>query len=503
MNSDAQGRQGDVEVIVVSRAAGGWHVSCVYYKEPGCPPVCHPMSKEPWAPETGAAWQYLKARCDEGQGGNGYTYEVAGLAVPSVQDIEPAVTGMAAEMVAATHGPLGEVSGTLLLDEVENGAAVALPFVVLSDDRGNRFLVEAPAPYKPHDVSVTFNAETVPATTFQSEQHWQRNGAAAWLLIPQRPYEVIWDGGRRTILLTDDGSIVSETDSGSGRNDVSSQVPPIPPFTLTRVELPSWVTQPESAQARACGEATGDQPEWSCGLPGVYRALSNPHGGEPILRKPAGNDLWSSTAYWGPILHLLLYGQGWTRPDRGLKSWYDAGRPPDGPVLSLIDAVWGQDGTLDSFAAWASKTAAQLNEGRQLRRLVDMREDAAAVPRHAAWLRAEQQDRESASQGPSPVNSGGHDPLHLSGHCFAPLARPSPSAHFIRDDRSRRAVIFLNSLSGWYRSLHQLGRSLARSLPSSRVTVIVRPIGTLGEFRRSTETGLWFQGRHRWHVAGN
>lgn len=38
---------------------------------------------------------------------------------------------------------------------------------------------------------------------------------------------------------------------------------------------------------------------------------------------------------------------------------------------------------------------------------------------------------------------------------------------------------------------------------SWHVDVVVKPMGWLGTFRRSWVTGLWFQGRHLIHAAGN
>ena len=38
---------------------------------------------------------------------------------------------------------------------------------------------------------------------------------------------------------------------------------------------------------------------------------------------------------------------------------------------------------------------------------------------------------------------------------------------------------------------------------STRVGLLCPPIGWLGTYRCSGDTGLWFRGRHRWRALGN
>jgi hypothetical protein len=92
----------------------------------------------------------------------------------------------------------------------------------------------------------------------------------------------------------------------------------------------------------------GEQAEWGFAIPWEYQALADPAGGRPMLRPPrSGDDLWSGAlAYWGSLLHLLVYGFGWSRPDRGLRWWYDAGKPTHDLKLALLSEVWEADGQL-------------------------------------------------------------------------------------------------------------------------------------------------------------
>ena len=75
---------------------------------------------------------------------------------------------------------------------------------------------------------------------------------------------------------------------------------------------------------------------------------------EPMLRAPRrGDDVTHGpVAYWSSLLHLIVYGFGWVRPDRGLRWWYQNGRPLADDRLRLISQVWDADEQLNYFAAW-------------------------------------------------------------------------------------------------------------------------------------------------------
>ena len=86
----------------------------------------------------------------------------------------------------------------------------------------------------------------------------------------------------------------------------------------------------------------------------MYQALVDPAGNRPMLRAPQpGEDFWpGALGYWSSRFHLLIYGFGWSRPDRGLWWWHKADKPTDDPKLALLNEVWNADGQLDWFAAW-------------------------------------------------------------------------------------------------------------------------------------------------------
>jgi hypothetical protein len=61
----------------------------------------------------------------------------------------------------------------------------------------------------------------------------------------------------------------------------------------------------------------------------------------------------------------------------------------------------------------------------------------------------------------------------------------------------------LDEAQAWYRQLLLHGRELPElGVTSWRIDVVVKPLGSLGTFRRSSRTRLWFQGTHTVHMAG-
>ncbi|MCO8275239.1 hypothetical protein M1L60_32120 [Actinoplanes sp. TRM 88003] len=69
-------------------------------------------------------------------------------------------------------------------------------------------------------------------------------------------------------------------------------------------------------------------------------------------------------------------------------------------------------------------------------------------------------------------------------------------------EESARAVLVCDSYDGWYRALSDCGLTQTRQGASWRVDVVVKPLGWLGTYRLSRETGIWFSGQHRWHQLG-
>lgn len=201
-------------------------------------------------------------------------------------------------------------------------------------------------------------------------------------------------------------------------------------------------------------------------------------------------------AYWSPILHLLTFGLGWRRVDTGLTRWLDMGCPTEDPVLAVVSAWWPRE-RIEDFLAFCQGDFPDLVEARAFR-LAGHEPPPSRIDGKGRWaLRQERSEWQA-------VWSGGSDPLHLTLHLDAPLAEP-PRGLFATPlglGSPQRQIVLSERYVGWYTALRRLPARSAdgRSL---RTDVVCKPIGWLGEYRQSRETGAWFRGRHRWHVLGH
>lgn len=266
-------------------------------------------------------------------------------------------------------------------------------------------------------------------------------------------------------------------------------------YVITRVEQPRL----EPVNHAQVDPQVGGQWEWCWAVPLPYRALSTPSVGAPMPAKPrSGVDFMQYLGYWTALQSFLTYSFGWTRHDRGLRWWYDAGNPTEDPRFALIEAVWERDGSLLAYTEWCHSRLGMF--GHQA--LTEWTEyDGRSDVLSSEWQRrlrsvSEQQDFD----GTSPHGK------HLEGgdHSAGPAVRGHDSALTITDRTSRRAVYTSRSALGWYRGLVELGESLPVLRNASwRVDVYVQSIGFVGTYRRSRQTGLWFAGQHRFHLVGN
>ncbi len=270
-------------------------------------------------------------------------------------------------------------------------------------------------------------------------------------------------------------------------------------FLIERVSPPVSLDRLELIEAQ---NLFGEQAEWGFSIPWMSQVLAAPRSLRPMLRAPRpGDGLGPGVlAYWCSLLHLLVYGFGWSHPGRGLRWWYDAGKPVDEPKLALLSEVWDADGQLEWFAAWLWTTGAC----SYLLRPIGFADDR-RVAVDADWLDGVD-GRITESHTPSPYG-GGSDPLHLTAHIDGPLQRRMRGRSQLRLHPSgrRTASFMVDSMTGWYRALAEDAATLPgdEADRSWDVEVVVRPVGSLGTFRRSSSTGLWYTGRHRNHVVGN
>jgi len=183
-----------IDVIIVWLREGGWDPSTVLSRIGTSEVVAHTLWAEPFlsgAPGSWeGAWAYLADRIREGRGGNAQSYELDAFAVAAIGDIAPVVTARAAEIAAATHGPLGEPAGTLILGETESQQSIAMPFLLLPKGPGYA-LVATGHLDDPGCVEVYLQGgSATDVHAYADLEHPQHAGSACWSGQPGLPYVV-------------------------------------------------------------------------------------------------------------------------------------------------------------------------------------------------------------------------------------------------------------------------------------------------------------------------
>ena len=248
----------------------------------------------------------------------------------------------------------------------------------------------------------------------------------------------------------------------------------------------------------------GEEIPWGRSIPAVYHSLAAPNHPVPFQRAPQpGDDAYVASSYWTPLIHILRYGLGWLDMAKGMNWWESAGRPTDDPRLALIDQIWGSDGQMKYFVAQISSNGSW-RRGIAERMGLDPRVTLDGDPMPKA--KHDQIVKEAKATGIKLPVGGGTDPLHLEYHSLGPMEQTNqlrPTA-FTLNHADRAAVVVMEATAGWYLALSNFGRTLPNVEPRSwHVDVYARPVGWLGNYRRSTETGMWFMGEHSLHMRGN
>ena len=243
----------------------------------------------------------------------------------------------------------------------------------------------------------------------------------------------------------------------------------------------------------------GEQWEWAWGLPEVLRAIASPHTPSRIPQVPVVNDPMEHVlGYWFPLLYVLVHRLGWENPGAGLREWYDHGKPTDDPTLGFVAEVWGADGELDKALAWLSVSGMTFTSGASA---PITEEQELSLAWRDMCNRIERQQKGLPYR--FGMNVEPNDGLHLAHHVSA-QEDPGTGVIYKSRDSTRRAVAVLDSASGWPAQLRNLGGNLPKIASHSwKVDVCVKPIGWIGTFRQSRETGRWFSGRHSIHMLGN
>lgn len=250
----------------------------------------------------------------------------------------------------------------------------------------------------------------------------------------------------------------------------------------------------------------GQDFDWLWWVPAAWQAVADPEGTHPAPPIPVsmgGDESQVRTlgqggyhiAWWGPFLHLTMFGLGWNRADLGIQRWITMGRPVDDPILALVRRWWGQkDGFLGDFLTWARKSYS-------FGRLID---GAAQALRTQVVISVPDERPESDARW-----FGSSDEMHTVHHMLLAL-QPSERIEPVIVRRntqaantSPRAVLLLDDYLGWPTRLADLKLPKSGSGRNWRVDVVCKPLGWLGEYRLSAQTGRWFRGRHKWHLLGN
>jgi hypothetical protein len=276
-------------------------------------------------------------------------------------------------------------------------------------------------------------------------------------------------------------------------------------FVLNRVDLRDRIDADYASEELNAARWLGGESRWLANVPLVYQALSAPMAGREFVQAPAsGEDFFESNrfAYWGSLLHLLTVHLGWRFPALGLRWWIDEGRPTDDERFALIEQTWFGDGQFDGFSSWLW-AAPGMAFGPETH--VPRREPAEPLA-ETEWLEVVAKSFEERGLRTA------HD-LHLQAHFGWMLLESNAinavdsggSTLIIAEDGSPRGVIIADDLSGWYRSLHEVDEvnTPHASGRSWRIDVVVKPVGWIGTFRCSRETGRWFAGPHNLHIVGN
>lgn len=234
--------------------------------------------------------------------------------------------------------------------------------------------------------------------------------------------------------------------------------------------------------------------------PAVHQALANPDLMDRLPRIGQCRTLEDFQCYWETLFYLMGALLGWASPAAGLAWWYAGGRQSHGdPRLDLIHSVWDDDGQLDYLAAhcWRGNSAFMHPDE------LSPAEMAVTSPwPDEDWWRA---FKRQGRRFPHDPFYGGTNPLHLDLFACGRADPPDGSVQLIvHPVQPRRATLIVEDFASWRAALERFGNSLPEDpLHSWHVDVFHNPGGYLGLFRRSRNTGRWFQGKHHIHLAGN
>jgi len=263
----------------------------------------------------------------------------------------------------------------------------------------------------------------------------------------------------------------------------------------------NWVSEPSP-------DALVEQIEWCRLVPSLHAVLADPEGRHPLPRYDPRWNLAQACAFWETAVYLLRFLLGWSDPGKGLSWWYQRDFDDQGDMrLKVLREVWCTNGQMDLLAAWYWRGGDdECFEG--MRRLAPRLKATSGptsdgYPPPAWWAEFERRFTGSGRAAHDPFH-GGSNALHLGHSRSTAWLSDEPTGWISADTSTHRAALVLDAAKGWYGALAAHGALLPDIGGHSwRVDVFVKPIGWLGTFRRSRDSGLWFLGKHSIHAAGN
>lgn len=230
----------------------------------------------------------------------------------------------------------------------------------------------------------------------------------------------------------------------------------------------------------------------SWGIELAVRALAGSRA--PLLPSPNGMRIDHSQylAYWHALHFLAVARLGWRDPGLGFRSWHELGRPSGDATLDLIASIWGRDGSLDVYMAWATLNHASFASGGP--------ESDDATP-SASWMRWARETRDLPNLE---LLTGGSNMPHLGDAAAETdsIRDDYPPILTIVDSAHRRAI-YVTGDRGFYDDLSVRWSDLPEVAPNNwHVEVFNRQLGYLGEYCKSRVTGRLYSGKHSVHMLG-
>jgi hypothetical protein len=238
--------------------------------------------------------------------------------------------------------------------------------------------------------------------------------------------------------------------------------------------------------------------EWCRQIPLLHQILAGTRSPKDFPDPSRVFELTDACAVWETLHYLLRSLLGWSNPAQGLAWWYRNGKSSaDSELLKLVTQLWGWDDAIDFYAAWAWESNVATT-GKL--------EEQATFPDERWWTDFRKRPKPAWKD---PYHGGGN-PLHLEHSEADPFGgiegelKLTQTWELFHDEKTRRAVLIVDHIGVWRDALNRAnGRLPDLGNHSWYVQIFDRQYGSLGTFRRSRETGRWFQGKHSIHVAGN